>query len=207
MDDIQVKSYLINNLKFTFDDVEKLEVFKNILIEANKVHNFIGESTVKSIWSRHILDSAQLVKYIDFSKNNSLSDFGTGGGFPGIVLAIFNKNIKFHVKLYEKSPVKAEFLRKIVKILKIDCEIYNIDITTQEIRDYYVVCRAFKKLGEIIKISREKIPVNHKIIILKGKNAQDEAEKTLNIKNYKYKLTNSITDKESKILIVDVIKK
>ena len=203
MDDIQVKSYLINNLKFTSDDVDKLELFKNILIEANKVHNFIGESTVKSIWSRHILDSAQLVKYIDFSTNNSLSDFGTGGGFPGIVLAIFNKNNKFHVKLYEKSPVKAEFLRKIVKILKIECEIYNIDITTQEIRDYYVVCRAFKKLAEVIRISREIIKVNHKLIILKGKTAELEIKSLQPKLNYRYDLKQSITDKESKIIIID----
>ena len=201
------KDFLKSSLDFSDIDIEKLEIFRKHLLEYNKKYNLISKNTEDTIWNRHILDSAQLLRFIDTRDSLFLADFGTGAGFPGLIISIFNKNTKFHVKLYEKSPVKAEFLRKIVKILKIECEIYNIDITTQEIRDYYVVCRAFKKLGEIIKISREKILVNHKIIILKGKNAQDEAEKTLNIKNYKYKLTNSITDKESKILIVDVIKK
>ena len=58
---------------------------------------------------RHILDSAQLVKFIDF-KSGSLADLGTGAGFPGVVIAIFNENKDFHVKLYEKSPVKRNFL-------------------------------------------------------------------------------------------------
>ena len=83
---------------------------------ANKKHNFISKSTEVDIWHRHILDSAQLVKFIDFSKG-SLSDLGSGAGFPGMVLAIFNENKNFHVKLYDKSPVKRAFLEKISKIL------------------------------------------------------------------------------------------
>ena len=66
-----------------------------------------------------------------------------------------------------------------------------------------VICRAFKKLGEIIDISREKIKKDHKIIILKGKNAQKEINNVSLTSNYSYKIKNSITDKNSKILIID----
>ena len=51
-----------------------------------------------------MLDSAQVVKLIEFSDNKSLSDLGSGAGFPGLILALYNRNPKFHVKLYEKSP-------------------------------------------------------------------------------------------------------
>ena len=99
----KVQSKLLNILKFSADDLEKLTVFHNELIKFNKDYNLISKSTENQIWSRHILDSAQIVKYVGFEDDKSLSDLGTGAGFPGIVLAIFNKNSNFHVKLYEKS--------------------------------------------------------------------------------------------------------
>ena len=76
----------------------------------------------KQIWLRHVLDSAQLVKFIDFS-SKSLADLGTGAGFPGLVLAIFNTNKAFHVKLYEKSPVKRNFLMKVIKELRLNADV------------------------------------------------------------------------------------
>ena len=111
MQDKEVISILKNQLHFSSKSIEKLEFFLEALIIANKKHNFISKNTEDDIWNRHILDSAQLVKFINFSKG-SLSDLGSGAGFPGLVLAIFNKNSDFHVKLYEKSPVKRAFLEE-----------------------------------------------------------------------------------------------
>ena len=91
------------------------------MLKANKKHNFISKSTEKVIWHRHILDSAQLVKFIDFSKG-SLSDLGSGAGLPGLILAIFSKSKDFHVKLYEKSPVKRAFLEQISNKLSINVQ-------------------------------------------------------------------------------------
>ena len=67
-----------------------------------------------------------------------------------------------------------------------------------------IVCRAFKKLEEILNISREKIQKPHKLIILKGKNAQSEINNVSLGSNYSYKIEKSITDHDSKIIIVDV---
>jgi len=78
------------------------------------------------------------------------------------------------------------------------------DYKNEVISSEYVVSRAFKKLGEILRISREIIKVNHKLIILKGKNAENEINKLQQPINFRYKLENSITDPMSKILIVEV---
>ena len=113
---------LINTLKklqFSELSLRKVEIFKNLLLQFNKSYNLISKSSEKIVDSRHILDSAQIVKYINFKFENSLSDFGTGGGFPGILLAIYNNNPKFHVKLHEKSKVKCDFLKKCIKNLGI----------------------------------------------------------------------------------------
>ena len=87
MQDKQVINILQNQLNFSIKSIEKLKIFTNNLISANIKHNFISKSTEANIWHRHVLDSAQLVKFIDFSKS-SLSDLGSGAGFPGLVIAI-----------------------------------------------------------------------------------------------------------------------
>ena len=121
----EVIKILQEELKFTDQSIDKLKMLETELLNANQKHNFIAKSTEDSIWSRHILDSAQLVKYINF-KQGSLSDLGSGAGFPGLVLAIYNQNFNFHVKLYEKSPVKRDFLDEMIDKLKI-CLLYTSD--------------------------------------------------------------------------------
>ena len=201
MQEKEVISILKNKLHFSPKSIEKIQIFINALFSANKKHNFISKSTEDDIWHRHILDSAQLVKFIDFS-NGSLSDLGSGGGFPGLILAIFNENIDFHVKLYEKSPVKRAFLQNISKILSIKVEIKG-NVYKEIVDTDYVVSRAFKKFELVIQVSREIIKKSHKLIVLKGQNAHEDLKKAFKRKKYAYKLEDSITNKDSKIIIVD----
>ena len=201
MSEEEARNLLNSDLKFTESDIAKLDIFRKLLLSYNARYNLISKNTENSIWTRHILDSAQLVKYINFDFKGNLADFGTGAGFPGIVLAIFNKNPEFHVKLYEKSPVKREFLSKIKDKLSIKVEIRE-NIFDSYIEANIVVARAFKKIGQIIQISREKIKKPHKIIILKGKNAQTEINNVSLGSNYSYKMEKSITDVDSKIIVM-----
>ena len=201
----KVKTDLKNILKFTTEDLDKLQISHDELLKFNKKYNLISKSTEHNVWHRHILDSAQIVKYIDFEESRSISDMGTGAGFPGIILAIFNKNPKFHVKLYEKSIVKCDFLDNVRSKIDVDFEIFG-DYKREDITSYYVVSRAFKKLDEIIRISREIIKVNHKLIILKGRNAENEINKLKPNLNFMYKVENSITDPDSKILVIEIKK-
>ena len=201
MQDKEVINILQNQLNFRTKTISDIKTFINELLIANKRHNFISKSTENVIWHRHILDSAQLVKFIDFSKG-SLSDLGSGAGFPGLILALFNKNKDFHVKLYEKSPVKRAFLEDVCNKLSIKAQIRG-NIYEDLIDSDYIVSRAFKKLEAIIQVSREIVKKSHKLIILKGQNAQEDLKKAFKKQKYDYKLENSITNKESKIIIVD----
>ena len=204
MQDKDVINILQNQLNFSSKSIAALNTFVDALISANKKHNFISKNTESDIWHRHILDSAQLVKFVDFSKN-SLSDLGSGAGFPGLILAIFNKNKDFHVKLYEKSPVKRAFLEKISKRLSINVEIKG-NVYEEIIDTEYVVSRAFKKFESIIQVSREIVKKSHKLIVLKGQNAHEDLKKAFKTEKYAYKLEDSITNKDSKIIIVDLKK-
>ena len=206
MTEKEVQSILLHKLHFSQDAIYKLDIFCKELIKYNHNYNLIAKSTEENIWDRHVLDSAQLVKFINFHDGSSLSDLGTGAGFPGIVLAIFNRNTKFHVKLYEKSKVKNKFLFAICKNLNINAYIYENDYNSHEINSNYVVSRAFKKLNEHIRISREIVKVSHKLIILKGRSAEEEVKKLNKDLNYRYSLEKSITSPDSKIVIVDIKK-
>ena len=204
MQDKEVINILQNQLNFSSKSIKKLQIFINALIIANKNHNFISKSTEVDIWHRHILDSAQLVKFVDFSKG-SLSDLGSGAGFPGLVLAIFNNNNDFHVKLFEKSPVKRAFLHEISNKLSIKVEIKG-NIYEEIVDADYIVSRAFKKFEVIIQVSREIVKKPHKLIVLKGQNAQEDLKKAFKREKYDYILKDSITNKSSKIVIFDIKK-
>ena len=206
----KVKSKLIlaKNLNFNHDKLQKIELFVNEVLSYNKKYNLISKNSEKDIWHRHVLDSAQLIKYIDSKKFNSLSDLGTGAGFPGIMLSIFYSDIfTFHVKLYEKSKVKINFIRAVIEKLGLkNTSIYENDYQSYILDTDYVISRAFKKLPEILRISRETVKKPHKLIVMMGKSAQDELNKASKGMIYKYKLVPSITESDSKILLVDVTK-
>ena len=202
MQQLEVISILKNELNFTDESIRKLEEFVNLVLEENKNHNLISKSTENQIWQRHVLDSAQLVKFIDFS-SNSLADLGSGAGFPGLVVEIFNKNKAFHVKLYEKSPVKRQFLIKVIKELGLKAVVLG-DVRDEKLNSDIIICRAFKKLEHIIQVSREIAKKPHKLIILKGQNAQEEINKSFKNKKYPYKLEKSITKIDSKIILMNI---
>ncbi len=197
-----VSNLLVNSLGYSKKSIEKLVIYEKLLLKWNKKYNLVSNSTLKSIWSRHFLDSAQILQYLHKDKDQKIADLGSGAGFPGILICLYD-NLSFHVKLYEKSPVKRKFLQQIKKDLSLNYEILS-NVYDSKLDSDVLVCRAFKKLDEILKISREKIRKPHKIIILKGKNALKEINSVYLNENYSYKLTNSMTDKESKIILFEV---
>ena len=204
MQQSEVINILKNSLKFTDHSIEKLKKFTKLVLKENQNFNLIAKSTENKIWHRHILDSAQLVKFIDF-KLNSVADLGTGAGFPGLVVEIFSENKSFHVKLYEKSPLKRKFLMSAIKELSLNAEVLG-DVRDELIDSEIIICRAFKKLDQIIQVSREIAKKPHKLMILKGQNAQEEIKNSFKTKKYPYKLLSSMTNKDSKIILMEISK-
>ena len=204
MQQLEVINILKKRLNFSDHSIENLKKFTNLILKENQNYNLIAKSTENQIWHRHILDSAQLVKFIDFNVN-SIADLGSGAGFPGLVVEIFNKNKAFHVKLYEKSPVKRRFLTGVIKELSLNAEVLG-DVKDEVIESEIIICRAFKKLDQIIQVSREIAKKPHKLMILKGQNAQKEINNSSKTKKYSYKLESSMTNKDSKIILMEINK-
>ena len=202
MQQLEVISILKRILNVSDQSIEKLKKFTNLVLRENQNYNLIAKSTENQIWHRHILDSAQLVKFIDFNLN-SMADLGTGAGFPGLVVEIFNKNKPFHVKLYEKSPVKRRFLISVIKELSLNAEVLG-DVRDEVIDSEIIICRAFKKLDQVIQVSREIAKKPHKLMILKGQNAHEEVKNSFKSVKYPYKIESSMTNKDSKIILMEI---
>ena len=106
------------------------------------------------------------------------------------------------MKLYEKSPVKLAFLKTVIEKLELNALLYQ-NIYESTLESDYIVCRAFKKLKRVIQVSREIAKKPHKLIVLKGENAQEEVNNAFKNNKYPYKLEKSMTNDNSKILIAN----
>ena len=201
MNKAEVINYLHKKLSFSKESTKKLETYENMLLDYNKRYNLIAKSTEVNLWERHILDSAQIIKYLP-TNTKEISDLGSGAGLPGVILSIYDQNNTFHVKLYDKSSVKRQFLNKVLEKLDLNFEVKK-NIYEDDLDSDVIVARAFKKLPEILRISREIIKKPHKLIILKGKDAQSAINKVSMTQNYSYKVHKSVTDIDSRILIID----
>ena len=120
MDNQILNSYSkISNLNVSRETCNELESLISMILEKNKEINIISReiSEKEQIRERHIIDSAQIIDFIDLNSNTT-SDLGTGGGMPGLIVAIAMKKIKNDMKinLYEKSYHKCLFLKLLSKI-------------------------------------------------------------------------------------------
>jgi len=189
------------------ETIKKLKIYHNFLIEKNKTLNLIGKNTEKSIFSRHFKDSAQIYDLID--KKLDIIDIGSGAGFPGIMVKILmeNENLKGNIILIEKSTKKSNFLRDLC--IKLDLKI-KIENKRLEIYDFVktstVVSRAFKSTLDTINILYKNIENIKELVLLKGKNYQQEIDVAK--KKYTFELENfrSITSNESSIIKIKNIK-
>ena len=123
MDQEILNSYSrINHLNVSRETFLDFENYISMVLEKNKKINIISKNTAskKAIIDRHIIDSAQIIDFVDLNCNTT-SDLGTGGGMPGLIIAIVMKKIKNDMKinLYEKSYHKCAFLKEVSKKLKL----------------------------------------------------------------------------------------
>ena len=141
------------------ETITSLKKYEDILVKANKTLNLIGNSTIKDIWTRHFLDSVQVIDFID-ENDKTLVDLGSGAGFPGLVLAIAlkDKKISLKIKLIEKSPKKVKFLKNLINELQLNVEVINQNILDEPIKffDDVFVARAFKPLKMILQFMHNK---------------------------------------------------
>ncbi len=192
------------------ETITSLIEYENILKKANKGLNLIGKSTINIIWTRHFLDSAQVIDFID-KNDKTLIDLGSGAGFPGVVLGLMAKDRKIPVKikLIDKSPKKIKFLKELMDRLDLSISVLNENIL-EETKTYeadVIVARAFKPLEKILELIHKKAKNWKKIFIFLGKKGKTELLQVSKSWDIEYKQRVSVTSDDSLIIEINRIKK
>ena len=157
MDQEILNSYSrINHLNVSRETFLDFENYISMILEKNKKINIISQNTAskKTIIERHIIDSAQIIDFVDLNSNTT-TDIGSGGGMPGIIVAILLKNMNnnMNVHLYEKSYHKSHFLKEVSKKLNLNTEVIQKDIfTVKNIETGTIMSRAFKPMPIILDL-------------------------------------------------------
>ena len=183
MDEILKKYSIINQINVSRETCLDFERFIAMLIEKNKEINIISKETAEKsiIRKRHIIDSVQIIDFVNLN-NNTTTDLGSGGGFPGIIVAIMLKNMKkkMNIILYEKSYHKCKFLRDVSKKLNLDTEIIQKDLfDATELKSGTIMARAFKPMPVIIELIYKNFKKYQNLILFMGKSGKKVLDKTL----------------------------
>ena len=211
MEEILDKYPLLKYQNVSRETCVDFEKFIILLKKKNEEINLISKVTAQdnTIRERHIVDSAQSIDFIDFN-SNIVTDIGSGGGFPGIIVSILIKNLKKNIKvnLYEKSHHKSVFLRKISRELKLETEVIQKNIfEIKNIKSGTIMARAFKPLPIVLELVYKNFNNYKNLILFMGKNGQKILEDTLKIWDFDFEKKKSITSQDSFLLNIKNIKK
>ena len=210
-----IDSNFIKNSEFiaqyvSRETLDELNKYSLSILKKNKEINLISTSTEKSIKSRHIEDSAQIIDFIDKNEIKVCTDLGSGAGLPGIVLAILMKSKKpqFKVILYEKSYHKSNFLKEISKKFNLNTEINQKNIFDQKnLQTDIIISRAFKPLPVIFEIALKNFKKFKYIILFLGKSGKKILKEATNKWKFDYEERKSLTNKDSLVIKISNLKK
>ena len=183
MEEIFKKYPLLKYINVSRETLINFELFISMLKEGNDKINIISKETAKDeiIRKRHIIDSAQIIEFVDLN-SNIITDIGSGGGMPGIIISIMLKNKKnsINTHLYEKSHHKSTFLRKVSRDLKLNIEIMQKNIfEAQNLDSGTIMARAFKPLPIVLDLVYKNFSSYKNLIMFMGKNGEKILEETL----------------------------
>jgi len=212
MDQEILNSYSkLNHLNFSRETFLDFENYISMILEKNEKINIISEKTSskKAIIERHIIDSAQIIDFVDFNCNTT-TDLGSGAGMPGIVIAIILKNMKINmnVHLYEKSYHKSLFLKEVSENLNLNTKIFQKNIfEIKNLETGTIMSRAFKPMPVVLDLVYENFTKYKNLIFFMGKSGKKIFEKSKNDWNLEYKEKKSLTNEESFLLNIKKISK
>lgn len=201
MENISLIKDKINKLEFNLStkQLEKLELYVELLQKWNNTYNLVGKSTLNNIYTRHILDSLQLLSYL--KEEETLLDFGSGAGIPSIVIAICREDLK--VTACERIGKKCQFMNQARRLLELD----NFCVVQKDVREIdgqfdVITCRAVALIGEIFDLTSSIRARKQRYLLLKGKSFKSELQE-LSKEGYKdieYLINDSLVDPESVVL-------
>ena len=212
MEDDSLKNYSkLERLNVSRETCLDFEKFISMIESKNRQINIISKKSSENgyIRQRHIVDSAQAIEFVDLNQNTTC-DLGSGGGMPGIVIAIMAKNLKKKIKinLFEKSYHKSSFLKEVSKELNLQTEIIQEDVfKIRDMNSGTIMARAFKPMPIVLDLVYKNFNKYKNLILFMGKSGKKILSQTLKDWEFEYKEKRSLTNKDSFLLNIKNIKK
>jgi 16S rRNA (guanine527-N7)-methyltransferase len=176
---------------------EKIEAYAALLREEAPRQNLVSSSTLDQLWDRHILDSAQLVRF-EPSPGASWVDIGSGAGLPGIVIACL---VQGPVTLIEPRRLRAEFLHRVCESLRIGATVIPSRVERVE-RSYDVItARAVANMAQLLNISAHLSTRKSLWVLPKGRSAAAELAEAQQAWQGEFHVEQSVTDADSHIVV------
>ena len=184
------------------ETLEKLERFVALLREENAHQNLVSAATLNAVWDRHILDSAQLVKY-ESPGAPSWLDIGSGAGLPGIVIACL---VDGDVTLIEPRRLRAEFLHKVSESLALRTTI--ICARAERVQGAFdmITARAVASLSELLEISAHLSTRKTVWALPKGRSALQELAQAKSAWQGDFRVEPSVTDEDSFVVVATKVR-
>jgi 16S rRNA (guanine527-N7)-methyltransferase len=176
---------------------EKLGAYAALLREESKRQNLISASTLEQLWERHLLDSAQLVRFEPHG-GASWVDIGSGAGLPGIVIACL---VDGPVTLVEPRRLRAEFLHKAAESLRLSVTILCAKVQRAHGKYDVITARALTALPQLLEISAHLSTRKTLWLLPKGRSAARELAAAQQAWQGTFHVERSVTDAESLIVV------
>ena len=212
MDQEILNSYSrINHLNVSRETFLDFENYISMILEKNKKINIISQNTAskKAIIDRHIIDSAQIIDFVDLNSNTT-TDIGSGGGMPGIIVAIILKNMKnnMNVHLYEKSYQKSRFLKEVSEKLNLNTKVFQKNIfEIKNLKTGTIMSRAFKPMPVVLDLVYKNFSKYKNLIFFMGKSGKKIFENSKKNWELEYIEKKSLTSEDSFLINIKKIKK
>jgi len=202
MTEAEAQTWLGEKFGVSRETQERLETFVVFLKREAVSQNLISASTMDHIWSRHIIDSAQLMSFVAPSRSaQNWIDLGSGAGFPGLVIAILSN---FQVTLVESRTRRIDYLERAVRMLDLEgrVRVAGMALERMETAPYSVIsARAFAPLPRLFELATRFSTTKTLWLLPKGRNAAKEWQEVQSDWAGDFRIEPSVTDAEAGILV------
>jgi len=202
MDEASAREQLQADLNVPRETMEKLETFVSLLKAENELQNLVSRQSLEQVWTRHILDSAQLLRFAP-SREASWIDLGSGPGLPGIVVALLHEG---ETMLVEERKRRVEFLERAVDELGLTERVRVVGVKAERVEAVpfdVISARAFAPLDKLLTIGERFSTEKTRWILPKGRNAAAELEAVLSSWQGDFRLEPSLTDADAQIIVAE----
>ena len=186
------------------ETLDALKYFEDLVVLWNPAINLISNSSVFDLWSRHIIDSAQLFLFTMPDEGLWL-DVGSGGGFPGIVVSIVAKELapSLRVVLVESDNRKCVFLRTVIRELGLSVKVINDRIENVKLDNVvYLSARALRNLNSLLFIVENNVSRETVCVFPKGRSYKRELVESQKNWKFDFNLIDSNTSEDSKVIVL-----